>query len=218
MNLILTGPQGCGKGTQAELLVKRYGMNYVDMGSILRSIANSENKFASVVKEHQEKGELVPDEYVLLIAWDHISKQDKNKGFIFDGYPRSVPQYEHVQDMLMKFGKKLDRVIYLDISEEETIKRLSTRRTCTKCGSIFNLITNPPTSEGKCDNCGGELKQRTDDQPEAIKERLKEYHRYTQPVLKKAEEEGILLKINGERPIEEIHEEIVNKLEEKQNA
>lgn len=214
MNLIMTGPQGCGKGTQAELLEKKYGLAVIDMGQILRSIAKSNNKFASIVKDHQDKGELVPDEYVLLIAWDHINKlspEQREKGILFDGYPRSVPQYEHVKDMLMKFGKKLDRVIYLDISEAETVKRLSSRRTCEKCGNVYNLITNPSPAGEKCE-CGGTLIHRTDDQPEAIKRRLSEYHKQTMPVLVEARKDGILMEINGEQPIEKIHEEIVNGL------
>src|SRR3989344_3437807 len=173
MNLVILGPQGSGKGTQAELLISKYGMNYVDMGRILRSVHQ--------LKEFVDKGELVPDELVRTIAWDHINKQDKSKGFLFDGYPRSVPQYEYLQDMLRRFGKKIDKVIWLDISEVESIRRLSARRTCEKCG--------------------GKLAQRKDDTPEAIKRRLQLYHEQTHPILEKARGEGILLEVNGERAI-----------------
>lgn len=204
MNLIFLGPQGSGKGTQAEMLVQKYGLNYVEMGKILRSMPE--------VKESIDKGELVPDEYVRRIAWDHINRQDKEKGFLFDGYPRSLEQYKYLEDMLRKFGKKIDWVIYLYISPEESIRRLSARRTCEKCGEIFNLITNPPKNPDVCDKCGGKLTQREDDQPEAIKRRLELFNERTKPILEKARQEGILLEIDGERTIEKIHEEIENKL------
>ena len=204
MTLIILGPQGSGKGTQGGLLVAKYGMNYVDMGRILRSVHQ--------VKDYVNRGELVPDELVRTIAWDHINKQDKSKGFLFDGYPRSVPQYEALQDMLRRFGKKIERVIWLDISEVESIRRLSARRKCERCGEIYNLITEPPKIEGVCDKCGGKLSQREDDTPEAIKRRLQLYHEQTHPILERARSEGILLEVNGERPFEAIFEEIVSKL------
>ena len=212
MNVILLGPQGSGKGTQAELLVQKYGLNYVEMGKILRSIAESDNTYAGIVKETIDKGELVPDEYVRLIAWDHINKQDKEKGFWFDGYPRSLEQFEYLEDMLRKFGKKIDWVIYLYISPEESIRRLSARRICEKCGEIFNLVTNPPKNPEICDKCGGKLTQREDDQPGAIKRRLELFNERTKPILEKARQENILMEVNGERPIEQIHEEIVSRL------
>ena len=212
MNLILLGPQGSGKGTQAELLVQKYGLNYVEMGKILRSIAESDNQYAKIVKEMIDKGELVPDEYVRLIAWDHINKQDKEKGWLFDGYPRSLEQYEYLEDMLRKFGKKIDWVVYLFISPEESIRRLSARRTCEKCGEIFNLVKNPPKNPEICDKCGGRLGQREDDQPGAIKRRLELFNERTKPILEKARQENILMEVNGERPIDIINDEIVQKL------
>jgi len=179
MNLILLGPQGSGKGTQAEMLVKKYGFNYVEMGNILRSIANSDNSKSGLVKEYQARGELVPDEFVRLIAWDHLNKQDKSKGFLFDGYPRTLAQYEHVADMLRKFGQKIDKVLYLELSPQESVRRLSGRRTCERCKEIFNLITKPPKEETKCDKCGGKLVQREDDTPDAIKKRLEIFYEIT---------------------------------------
>ncbi len=216
MNIMILGPQGSGKGTQAELLVKQFGFNYVEMGEILRSIANSNNPKAEEIKGYLNSGKLVPDEFVRTVAWDHISKKEsslreKKKGFIFDGYPRSVAQFEQLEDMLRRFGKKIDKLIYITIPEEESIKRLSARRDCTKCGRIWNQITNPPPGPETCE-CGGKLTQRGDDQPEAIKNRLGIFHANTGPILKKAREEGILTEVDGERPIEAIHEEIVKEL------
>lgn len=215
MNLIIQGPQGSGKGTQAELLQKQYGFHYFDTGKILRSIAASENDHAAVVKAAMDKGELVPDEYLRLIAWDYISKHEKEAGFIFDGYPRSLAQYEHLKDMLMKFGKKIDHVINIEIPEAETISRLSSRRVCTKCGEIYNLVSKPPKSVEACDVCGGELIQRADDTSEAIRRRLQIYREQTHPVFDRAAQEGIAIEIDGSRSIEAIHQDIVSKLYDK---
>ena len=163
-----------------------------------------------MIKQAIDGGGLVPNELVRLIAWDFISKHAKDKGFIFDGYPRSVDQYEHLKDMLAKSGQKVDWVINLEISEAETIRRLSARRTCSKCGEVYNLITNPPPG-GKC-KCGGELVQRDDDQPPTIKRRLAIYRSRTHPVFERAVAEGIGIEIDGLRPIAVIHQDILHRL------
>jgi adenylate kinase len=211
MNIIFLGPQGSGKGTQAELLAHKFGLNQIEMGEILRSIASSDNKYAKPVRDAMTKGQLVPDEFFRLVLWDHINKCDHSRGFIFDGFPRNLIQYGQLKDMLMRFGMKVDRVILIDIREEETIRRLSARRTCRKCGRVYNLITNPPKNDGKC-SCGGELYQRDDDTPEATRTRLTTYREMTTPVIEEAKKDGALLEINGEKPIEEIHREIIEKL------
>jgi adenylate kinase len=211
MNILLLGPQGSGKGTQAQLLAHEFGLNYIEMGGIMRSIASSDNQYAKPVRDAMTKGQLVPDEFFRLVLWDQINKCDKTRGFIFDGFPRNFPQYEQLKDMLMRFGMKIDKVILIDISEAETIRRLTARRTCRKCGRVYNLITNPPKQNGKCE-CGGELYQREDDTPEATRIRLITYRELTMPVIEAARKEGILIEFYGEKPIEEINREIVNKL------
>lgn len=214
MNIILLGPQGSGKGTQAQLLAEKFNLIHLEMGRVLRSVANSDNQYAPEVKKTIEAGKLVPDEYVRLIAWDFINKHDpKNQGFIFEGYPRSLAQYEHIEDMLRKFGKKIDHVIVLNISEEESIKRLGGRLTCIKCGEVYNKITSPqPPENGKCGKCGSELIERADDKSEAIKKRLSVYHEQTEKIITKAREEKILIEINGERAIETIFADISSKI------
>ena len=190
MNIVLLGPQGSGKGTQADLLVKKFNLNHFEAGKILRSIAASDNPNATMVEQAIDGGGLVPDELVRLIAWDFITKHQNSQGFIFDGYPRSVSQYEHLQDMLARFGKKIDWVINMEISKDETIRRLAARRTYV----------------------GGELVQRDDDKPEAIARRLIIYRSQTHPVFDKSKTAGIGLEINGEHPIDVIHQQIVQKL------
>ncbi|MEK7101404.1 MAG: nucleoside monophosphate kinase, partial [Patescibacteria group bacterium] len=175
MNIMIMGPQGSGKGTQAELLIKKFGLQHFEAGKILRSIAASDNQHAEAIKTALNSGNLVPDELVRLIAWDFINKH-KNGGFVFDGYPRSVAQYEQLKDMLARFGQKINYVINIGISEDESIRRLSARRQCAGCGEIYNLITEPPT----CDH--NRLIQREDDKPEAIKKRLEIYHQQSHPV------------------------------------
>lgn len=207
MNILLLGPQGSGKGTQAELLIKNFGFNHFEAGKVLRSIATSTNPNAITIRETLDKGGLVPDEFVRLIAWDYISKHDKTHGFLFDGYPRSVFQYNHLKDMLARFGQKIDLVIDIEITEAETIKRLSSRRICTKCGEVYNLLTNPPKTE-HCDKCGGELILREDDTPTAIQRRLGIYRAQTHPVFVQAQAEGVGVEIDGMRSIEAIYADI----------
>jgi adenylate kinase len=179
------------------------------MGKILRSVANSDNKYSEVVKNTLNKGELVPDEYTRLIAWDFINKHNpKISNFVFEGYPRTLAQYEQLKDMLAKFGRKIDKVINIEISEEETVKRLSARRTCLKCGEVYNMVSNPPPKPNEC-TCGGDLIQREDDKPDAIRRRLQIYRNQTHPVFDKSMAEGVGVEIDGERPIEDIYSELL---------
>lgn len=212
MILVVIGPQGSGKGTQAQLLATKLNLRHFEMGRILRSIAESDNKNAQMVREIQHQGGLVPDEFVRLVAWDFITKHKDGPGIIFEGYPRGVMQYEHLRDMLVRVGKKIDRVILIEISEVETMRRLTSRRTCMKCGEVYNTVTNPAKKSDVCDKCGGVLGQRDDDKPDAIRERLKNYRKQTEPEFEIALKEGIGLKVDGERPIEVIHREIMERI------
>lgn len=212
MQLLITGPQGSGKGTQAQLLAEKYNLVHLDMGNILRSVAGSDNKYAQIVRDSVTSGTLVPDEYVRLIAWDHVSQSHQNgRGMVIEGYPRSLPQYEHLEDMLRKFGEKLNRVILIKISEEESIRRLADRLTCNKCGRVYNVKSAPPDVPGICE-CGGQLVVREDDKPEAIKKRLEIYWSQTTAIVERARAEGILLEVDGERSIEVIFDEICKNL------
>lgn len=218
MNIILLGPQGAGKGTQAVLLAEKLGLVHLEMGRVLRSIARSTNEHASQLKGTLTSGKLVDDEFVRLIAWDFISKHHpKTNGFIFEGYPRSVSQYAHLKDMLATFGRRLDAVINIEISPAETIKRLSDRRTCVVCGEIFNTTSRPSNVENVCDVCGGVLVQREDDTPDAIRRRLDIYRNQTHPVYVTATSEQIGHQVDGEQSIQAVFDDILHYLQKLPN-
>ncbi|RJR29301.1 nucleoside monophosphate kinase [Candidatus Microgenomates bacterium] len=206
MNIILLGPQGCGKGTQAKKLVAKYGYYYLGMGESLRQLSQDNSE----LKEILARGELVPDDTVFKLLTDKLREEGVFDNIIFDGYPRSRVQLHAVKDWLEENGKKIDLAILIDISEGETIKRLSSRRTDKTTGEIYNLITNPPPVNVRAEN----LVQREDDKPEAIRERLAEYRGTTEPVLKDLEKLSILRRVDGEKPIEEIFNEIVKIINE----
>lgn len=213
MNILILGPQGSGKGTQAELLSQKFDLLYLEMGSLLRDLAK---KDAEIDKLINKEGKLVPDEKTADIFTNFLKLNplENKKGLILDGFPRTPKQYEFVKDYLAKAGQKLDWTIFLEISEEISVKRLSARRICENCGKTYNLLTNPPKNE-ICDDCGGKLMQRKDDKEDAIRERLSIYRERTQPLIEILEKEGILIRVNGERPIETIFQDICTQLQQK---
>ncbi len=211
MNLVILGPQGCGKGTQAELLEQKYGLLRIETGKILRQIANSDHPLAKQIRETMLSGKLVSDEILEMVLTEKMSS--RKTGFIFDGTPRDLIQYHLIQRILQNMQSRLDMVIVITISEEESIRRLSSRRTCENCNEIFNIVTKPPKTSDVCDECGGKLVFREDDTPESIKRRLAIYHKSTIPVIETAKTEGKYLEIDGEQPIEVIHNQIVSGIE-----
>jgi len=211
MNIIIFGPQGSGKGTQAELLVKKYDLYYFEAGKILRELAKDDSRLDEKINQ---EGVLLPDTLTNGLFKKYLDENvAKSDGLLFDGYPRSVNQYRFLQEWLGTKGGKIDFAILLNVSEEVSIKRLSARRICVNCGRVYNLITNPPSGE-KC-VCGGELMQRKDDQPEAIKERLSAYKKRTKPLVEVFKEDGILVEVNGDRPIDVIFSDTTSHIEEK---
>jgi adenylate kinase len=210
MNIAILGPQGCGKGTQAEMLVEEIGMVRIETGKILREIAASDDPRALEIKTIMQEGRLVPDEILLEVIRKELVKKSGN-GFVLDGTPRDVPQYQLIKELLESLGQRLDFVIFLDISEQESIVRISNRRTCQNCNRIYNLLTDTPPRPDECE-CGGKLVQREDDTPAAISKRLEAYHSLTMPVLKRAEAEGLLIRIDGSQKINTVHDEIIKKL------
>lgn len=199
MNIILLGPQGSGKGTQAELLAKKFNLSIFSAGDILRT--STDPKIKSII----DSGNLVPDDVLIQIAKTFI---DSHNGIIFDGFPRVESQYDLLKSMV-----KIDAVVNIEIPESETIKRLSARRTCSKCGEIYNLLTDDkPGADGKCSKCGGELIQREDDKPEAIQKRLQIYREQTHPVFEKAVKEGIGFEVSGDQAIDQVFADICQRL------
>lgn len=205
MNLIIFGPQGSGKGTQAKLLVKEYSLFYFESGKFLRNLAKKDKRIDDLINK---EGKLLPDDEIFRLMTEFIDENDPGRdNMLLDGYPRSVKQYELLKNWLSEKNEGIDKVIFLEVSEEESVKRLSARRIDEETGTIYNLITNPPAKDFK-----GKLVQRPDDKPEAIKERLRLYKKETEPLIGVFEKEGILMRVNGERDIQVIFEDIKERL------
>ena len=206
----MLGPPGAGKGTYATRLAPKLGIKTISTGDLFREEVAKGSEIGKKAKEYMDKGELVPDEIVIELLKKHIENLD---GYILDGFPRTLEQAKALDEIT-----NTDVVIYLDVPEEILVERLSSRRVCKKCGAIYNLLYLKPKEEGKCDKCGGELYQRDDDKPEAIKERLKVYAEKTAPLIEYYEKQGKLVKITTDRidiPPEEQVEKIMNVLKEK---
>ncbi len=197
MRILLIGPQGCGKGTQAKLLASKLGVPHISTGDLLRSATGELRK---EIDSYIVAGNLYPDEKMLEVLKKRFGESDCEKGFILDGFPRNLKQAEMLDSIT-----KVDRVIEISISDDEAVRRLSGRVACPSCGAGFNNATMPPKVRGICDKCGGELVQRADDTEEAIRKRLEIYHRETEPIL----EHYGAVRVNGENDIEEVFEEIL---------
>lgn len=215
MNILLIGPQGSGKGTQAEKLVEKFHLAYVNMGGIFRSLKSKDTPLAKKATEYVEKGILVPDEIVIQLINEYLNNIGHLEGIIFDGFPRVLSQAEYFEKFLTERGKKIDVVFYLTLTKEETLKRLGNRITCGQCGRVYNFVTNPSKKEGICDSCGGKLIVRTDETPQAIETRLNEFLTKTKPLIEYFSKKGIVEEIDGNRPIEVIFEDIVDRLEKR---
>ncbi|MBO8182591.1 MAG: adenylate kinase [Archaeoglobus sp.] len=208
MNLILLGGPGAGKGTQAKLIVSKYNIPQISTGDMLREAVAKQTELGKKAKEYMDRGELVPDEVVIGIVKERLAQPDCEKGFILDGFPRTLKQAEALDKILEELGKKIDAVINIAVPEDEIVKRIVNRRTCKKCGAVYHLIYNPPKEPGKCDKCGGELYQRDDDKEETVKERIRVYKAQTEPLIDYYSKKGLVYNVDGTKSIEGVFEEI----------
>jgi len=215
MNLILLGPPGAGKGTQAQMIVDRYRLPQISTGDILRAAVKEGTPLGKQAKTFMDKGQLVPDEVVIGIIDQRLRASDCNGGFILDGFPRTTPQAEALQGILDKIGKTVDHVVNIEVDSEELVRRLTGRRTCKNCGGMFHVLFHPPQKEGVCDRCGGALYQREDDREETIRTRLKEYERQTAPLIQYYQNKKLLRSIHGVGGQNQIFEQIIRVLDAK---
>jgi len=215
MNIVFLGPPGAGKGTQAKILVERYGIPQISTGDMLREHRAKGTELGKKAQEYMDKGQLVPDEIILGMVKERLSQPDCEKGFILDGFPRTVAQAEALDQLLAEMGKKLDFALALVVPDELLVERLTGRRTCKNCGMMYHIKYKPPKVEGKCDVRGGELYQRPDDNEETVRNRLKVYHESTAPLIEYYKNKGLLREIDGSKSIEEITQQIIQILEGK---
>lgn len=213
MNLILLGPPGSGKGTQAQKIVEQYHIPQISTGDILRGAVKEQTPLGVEAQGYMDQGKLVPDEVVVGIVRDRLMAADCNGGFILDGFPRTLPQAEALDVTLGEMKREIDHVISVEVDNQELLKRLTGRRTCRNCGAMYHVIFNPSQKDGICDQCGGELFQRDDDQEATIRARLQVYEEQTAPLIAYYREKGLLRTIDGVGAIEEIFREIVKAIE-----
>jgi adenylate kinase len=204
MNLILLGPPGCGKGTQAKLLTEKYNIPQISTGDILREAVKQETPMGLEAKNYMNAGKLVPDEVVIGIIQDRLKQADCEKGFILDGFPRTVVQAEALDQTLASMQKKIEHAVSITVADEELLGRLTGRRTCRSCSAMYHVMFNPPKTEGVCDACSGELYQRDDDKEETIRNRLDVYNQQTAPLIDYYQNKSLLRDIPGTGKIEEI--------------
>jgi adenylate kinase len=208
LNLVLLGPPGAGKGTQAERLVEDFGLPYYSTGIILREAVAEESELGKEAKEYMDKGELVPDELINKVIAERLDSGEADDGFLLDGFPRTIGQAEMLEKTLEGRGRELSGVLLIDTPDDEVVRRLSGRRTCAKNSHVYHVEFDPPKNEDVCDQDGSRLIQRDDDKPETIRKRLSVYHDQTEPLIKWYDDRGLLRRFEGTRPPDEVHDRI----------
>ena len=206
MRVVLVGPPGAGKGTQAQFIASHLAIPKISTGDIFRSNVSQGTPLGRQAKEYMNRGDLVPDEVTIAMVRDRLSEEDAQPGFLLDGFPRNVPQAETLKKQLMDWDTRLTVVLELVVDEDEVVRRLSGRRTCRRCERVWHIMFDPPTRDGICDACGGELFQRDDDREETVRHRLEVYKKQTAPLVSYYADEGILIGIDATGPVEEITE------------
>lgn len=212
MNLILLGPPGAGKGTQAVKIVEKYHIPHISTGDIFRENIKKGTELGKKAQEYMNRGELVPDDLVIEIACNRLLAEDCAEGFLLDGFPRTVYQAEKLDEFLAGRGKKVEHVLDIAVEKEELIARLIGRRVCKSCGASYHIVNMPPKKEGVCDACGGELYQRADDTKETVENRIEVYEAQTMPLIDYYEKAGVIAHIDGSTGLENVFADIVNVL------
>lgn len=210
MRLVLLGPPGAGKGTQARALGALWNIPQIASGDLLRAAVREGSELGREATRYMERGQLVPDELVLKLIADRLGQSDAREGFILDGFPRNVAQAETLAGMLERTGCKLDKVVAVIVPDEEIVQRISGRRTCKNCAAMYHTLFEPPKKAGVCDKCGGELYQREDDAEATVRERLKVFAAATRPLLEHYGRLGLLSQVNGVGRTDEVEKRILN--------
>jgi len=208
----LLGPPGAGKGTQASVLAERLGIAHVASGDLFREALAQGTELGLLAKSYMERGALVPDDVTTAMVMERLSRPDCSRGAILDGFPRTIGQAKALDEALAQRGQAVDKVLYINVSSEELLRRLSGRLICKSCQASFHQITRPPKRDGVCDECGGELYQRADDAPDTVRERLEVYFAQTEPLVRYYREAGKLIEINGEQSITKVQEDLLRAL------
>lgn len=216
MNIILMGLPGAGKGTQASEIVKKFPIPHISTGDMFRKAIKDETDLGKEAKSYMDRGELVPDEVTVGIVKERISEDDAKKGFLLDGFPRTIDQAEALNSIMAELNRSIDAVINIEVPEEELMNRLTGRRICEKCGTTYHLVFNPPKVEGICDLDGGKLYQREDDNPETVSNRLKVNVKQSKPILEYYDNKGVLNNIDGSKDIEEVTTDVIDILDQLQ--
>ncbi|MBI5974669.1 adenylate kinase [Staphylococcus canis] len=213
MNIILMGLPGAGKGTQASEIIKKYPIPHISTGDMFRKAIKDETELGKEAKSYMDRGELVPDEVTVGIVKERISEDDAKKGFLLDGFPRTIEQAEALNTILDELDRSIDAVVNIEVPEEELMNRLTGRRICETCGTTYHLVFNPPKVEGVCDIDGGKLYQREDDNPETVANRLEVNVKQSKPILDFYNKQGVLKNIDGSKHIDEVTEDVISILE-----
>ncbi len=210
LNIVIIGPQGSGKGTQANLIAAKYKIANISTGEMFREAVKNQTDLGKAVKAIIDRGDLVPDDLTNELVKERLSKDDCQFGFILDGYPRNLSQAEYLLT-----HQKITHVLEIWISDEEAIKRISGRRICSNCGTTYHVLYNPPKQENICDRCGGKLTQRDDDNEKSVKQRLKIYHQETESIISFFQKKNLLYCINGEQRIPDVARDVYSVLDKK---
>ena len=208
LNLVLLGPPGSGKGTQGERLQEDFRLPYYATGDILRAAVKEGTEIGKKAKEYMDRGDLVPDEVIIGVIGERVQSEEAADGFILDGFPRTEPQAEALGEEMKDLGRKITAAVLIDVPEDEIIRRLGGRRTCEAEGHVFHVEFSPPKQEGVCDVDGSTLIVRDDDKPEVIRHRLDQYHEKTEPLIAYYEDQGLLRRVDGDQPPEEVTDRI----------